>query len=157
MQRLSEIPVGGWCTVQRLEGDPALRRRLATMGFLPGVRVKVARCAPLGDPRAYELLGYCISLRREEAELVRVTPLTVYTLDRAPAGGLRVLEISGGRGAVANLARLGIVAGARLTKRNDHRTGRVVIETAGGRFPLGRGIAQRVKVLIETDERKTSD
>ena len=42
-------------------------RRLAEMGFTPGVAVEVVRVAPLGDPVEVRLRGYHLSLRADQA------------------------------------------------------------------------------------------
>lgn len=42
------------------------------MGFVRGREVKVLLDAPLKDPIKYELLGYAVSLRRVEAEMIEV-------------------------------------------------------------------------------------
>jgi Fe2+ transport system protein FeoA len=44
------------------------------MGMTPGVVVKMVGRAPLGDPLEFELRGYRLSLRRDEAERVRIEP-----------------------------------------------------------------------------------
>ena len=49
--------------------------RLASLGFLPGVVVRVAHVAPLGDPVAVEMPGQEISVRLTEARLVKVREL----------------------------------------------------------------------------------
>ena len=43
------------------------------MGFVPGKKVQVIMNAPLKDPVEYEIMGYKVSLRREEAALIEVT------------------------------------------------------------------------------------
>ncbi len=45
-------------------------QRLMQLGLLEGTEVKVLRRAPAGDPLEVEVMGYALSLRREEAELV---------------------------------------------------------------------------------------
>ena len=47
---LNEIPVGGVCTVTKLNGTGKLRRRIMDMGITKGVEIKVVKIAPLGDP-----------------------------------------------------------------------------------------------------------
>ena len=42
------------------------------MGFVRGNKVKVILNAPLRDPIEYEIIGYRISLRREQAEKIEV-------------------------------------------------------------------------------------
>ncbi len=157
MKKLSELKVGEWGVVRGVEGTPELRRRLETMGFVSGVIVAVKRCAPLGDPRAYELLGYCLSLRQEEAALVLVEPFKVYPLTQAPAGRLKVVEIGGGRGMRMRLAQMGIVEEKVIFRQVDGETGPVMVEVDGKEFPIGRGMASRVLVMREGDEGKATD
>ncbi len=71
---LSRLPVGGRGVVYRVEGERDVRRRLLEMGFCNGAIVQVVRKAPLGDPIEYELRGYHLSLRAEQARLVQVHP-----------------------------------------------------------------------------------
>jgi Fe2+ transport system protein FeoA len=68
------INPGSRATVVRVGGAPALRRRFAEMGIVPGASIQVERVAPLGDPIAYRIRGYRLSLRREEAAQIEVMP-----------------------------------------------------------------------------------
>lgn len=45
------------------------------MGFVQGQEVTMLGRAPLGDPYRFEVMGYCVTLRREELELVDVEPI----------------------------------------------------------------------------------
>ena len=47
------------------------------MGFVKGREVKVLLQAPLNDPIKYSILGYEVSLRRSEASMVEVEPLSL--------------------------------------------------------------------------------
>lgn len=71
-KRLSELEPGDTAVIVRIEGGGAVARRMADMGLIPGTKVKVVRKAPLGDPIEFEVRGYNLSLRRNEAELVVV-------------------------------------------------------------------------------------
>lgn len=71
---LHEAAVGASLLVASVTGDDALARRLADLGFWPGAQVEVVRRAPFGDPTAYQLHGYRIALRRDEAARVQVHP-----------------------------------------------------------------------------------
>ncbi len=71
-KRLSEIEPGTEVSVKRVTGDKNLRKRIADMGIVKGTRIKVVRKAPLGDPVEFELKGYSLSLRKNEAENVYV-------------------------------------------------------------------------------------
>ena len=53
-------------------GYGGFRRRIVEMGFVKGQRVKVILDAPLKDPIEYHIMGYDISLRRKEAEMIVV-------------------------------------------------------------------------------------
>ena len=70
--KLSELKPGEEGEVVRVEGPPALRRRLMEMGIVRGTKVKMVRRAPLGDPIEYEVKGYNLSLRAGEADGVYV-------------------------------------------------------------------------------------
>ncbi len=69
---LNEIPVGGVCTVTRLNGTGKLRRRIMDMGITKGVEIKVVKIAPLGDPMELNVRGYELSIRKSEAESIEV-------------------------------------------------------------------------------------
>ena len=71
-KRLSELEPGDVAVIVRIEDSGAVARRIADMGLIPGTKVKVVRKAPLGDPIEFEVRGYNLSLRRNEAELVIV-------------------------------------------------------------------------------------
>ncbi len=66
--------VGHRRVVEIVEISSACARagRLAALGFLPGCQVRISRVAPLGDPISIEMAGQEISLRRCEADLIRV-------------------------------------------------------------------------------------
>jgi len=40
------------------------------MGCIPGARVQLVLVAPFGDPKAYDIEGYRLSLRENEAKTV---------------------------------------------------------------------------------------
>ncbi len=70
--RLSELKTGESATVVKVLGYGGFRRRIMEMGFVRGQRVTVVLAAPLKDPIEYHIMGYDISLRRKEAEMVVV-------------------------------------------------------------------------------------
>jgi DtxR family Mn-dependent transcriptional regulator len=49
------------------------RRRLLDLGFVAGTAVEVEMVSPGGDPTAYRVRGTLIALRREQANLIRIT------------------------------------------------------------------------------------
>ena len=72
---LDTLEPGKKGTIRKIKGRGPIRRRIADMGVVPGVVVEVERVAPLGDPVEVKLLGYHLSLRKEEARGISVEPL----------------------------------------------------------------------------------
>ena len=68
--KLSDLKTGEYGIIVKLHGRGSFQKRLAEMGFVYGKRVKVVLNAPLQDPIEYEIIGYKISLRREEADRI---------------------------------------------------------------------------------------
>ena len=69
---LREVKVGQTCTVKKLHGEGAVKRRIMDMGLTKGVEVYVRKVAPLGDPMELTVRGYELSIRKADAEMVEV-------------------------------------------------------------------------------------
>ena len=70
---LSDLKLGQEAIVLDLHNDNlALRRRLLDMGITKGVRVKIKKIAPLGDPVDIELRGYELCLRKSDMKNIDV-------------------------------------------------------------------------------------
>ena len=70
--RLSELTTGEKGVIVKVLGHGGFRKRIVEMGFIKGKTVEVLLNAPLKDPIKYKVLGYEISLRRQEAEMIEV-------------------------------------------------------------------------------------
>ena len=70
--KLSELNTGERGVIVKVNGHGGFRKRIKEMGFVRGNKVKVILNAPLRDPIEYEIIGYKISLRREQAEKIEV-------------------------------------------------------------------------------------
>ena len=70
--KLSELKTGERGVIVKVNGHGGFRKRIIEMGFVRGNKVKVILNAPLRDPIEYEIIGYKISLRREEAAKIEV-------------------------------------------------------------------------------------
>lgn len=70
--RLSELRTGEKGVIVKVLGHGGSRKRIVEMGFIKGKTVEVILNAPLKDPIKYRLLGYEISLRRQEADMIEV-------------------------------------------------------------------------------------
>lgn len=60
--------VTGWTS-------PEPPSRLLEMGILQGTELQIVRHAPLGDPIDVRIRGYHLSLRKQEAGLIRIRRL----------------------------------------------------------------------------------
>ena len=69
---LREVKVGQSCTVKKIHGEGAVKRRIMDMGLTKGVEVFVRKVAPLGDPMELTVRGYELSIRKADAEMVEV-------------------------------------------------------------------------------------
>ena len=69
---LSDLNTGEKAVIVRVNGHGSFRKRLIEMGFINGKEVRVVLNAPLRDPIEYEIIGYKVSLRREEARQIEV-------------------------------------------------------------------------------------
>ena len=70
--RLSELRTGEKGVIVKVLGHGGFRKRIVEMGFIKGKTVEVLLNAPLKDPIKYKVLGYEISLRRQEAEMIEI-------------------------------------------------------------------------------------
>lgn len=70
--RLSELKTGEKGVIVKVLGHGGFRKRIVEMGFIKGKTVEVLLNAPLRDPIKYEIMGYEISLRRQEAEMIEI-------------------------------------------------------------------------------------
>ena len=71
--RLSELKTGDDAFIVKVKGHGGFRKRIVEMGFIKGQRVDVLQSAPLQDPVKYKVMGYEVSLRRQEAEQIEVS------------------------------------------------------------------------------------
>ncbi len=69
---LREVKKGQTVTVQKLNGEGAVKRRIMDMGITKGTEIYVRKVAPLGDPVEITVRGYELSVRKADAEMVEV-------------------------------------------------------------------------------------
>lgn len=72
MLTLNDLNVGDKAKVVKVHGRGAVRRRIMDMGITKGVEVYVRKLAPLGDPVELTVLGYELSIRKNDCELIEV-------------------------------------------------------------------------------------
>ncbi len=75
---LSELKAGQMAEITGYTlGNSAYRAKLLALGLTRGVQVKIINVAPLGDPFDLAVRGYHLSLRKDEAKVIKVRPLTL--------------------------------------------------------------------------------
>ena len=70
--KLSELQTGEKASIVKVSGHGGFRKRIIEMGFVKGKVVQSLLNAPLNDPVKYRVMGYDVSLRRKEADLIEV-------------------------------------------------------------------------------------
>lgn len=86
---LSELQNGEYGVVSKVRGRGAFRKRIIEMGFIRGKKVEVIKNAPLKDPIEYSIMGYEVSLRRSEANLIEIiTPEEAVELVKSEYNGV---------------------------------------------------------------------
>ena len=85
--KLSELKTGESGVIVKVSGHGGFRKRIIEMGFIKGKTIEVLLNAPLQDPVKYKLMGYEVSLRHDEAELIEVE-----TLEEANANNTQKLQ-----------------------------------------------------------------
>ena len=69
---LAELRPGQEAVIKDLLGEAAENQRLMHMGVVEGCDVQLVRKAPSGDPIEISLMGYALSLRKQDAERIVV-------------------------------------------------------------------------------------
>lgn len=69
---LKQVKCGETVTVQKLQGEGSVKRRIMDMGITKGASVYVRKVAPLGDPVEVTVRGYELSLRKGDADMILV-------------------------------------------------------------------------------------
>ena len=72
IKSLSQLAPGEKGIVAKVVGGGAIHRRIIDMGIVPGTTIKVQKFAPLGDPMEIKVKGFNLSLRKSEAETIKI-------------------------------------------------------------------------------------
>ena len=117
--RLSELQTGEKGVIIKVMGHGGFRRRIIEMGFIKGKTVEVLLNAPLKDPIKYKIMGYEISLRRQEAAMIEVmseeearesmqeTHFHDLIAEDIPVSEAKLKEIASGKRRTINVALVG--------------------------------------------------
>jgi ferrous iron transport protein A len=69
---LDALEIGRKGTIIRIDIIGPARKRIAEMGLSKGTEVEMIRKAPMNDPIEFRVRGYFVSLRKNDASLIRV-------------------------------------------------------------------------------------
>lgn len=69
---LSSLVPGERGRIVGLDLPETQKQRVLEMGLTAGAEIEVVRFAPMGDPMDIRVRGYHLSLRRHEAESIRI-------------------------------------------------------------------------------------
>ncbi len=76
--KLSEVKYSETVIITKVLGHGSFRKRISEMGFVKGKEVRVIKNAPFKGPFEFKILDYNISLRKSEADLIEVVPLSEF-------------------------------------------------------------------------------
>jgi ferrous iron transport protein A len=68
---LTDLKKGQKAVISRIV-EGSVKRKLMEMGCIPGQEITLKLIAPFGDPLAFDISGYCLSMRRKEASSVEI-------------------------------------------------------------------------------------
>ena len=76
MLSLKNLSIGDLGRIVGFEpsGKP-YRKKLLAMGLTPGTEFSVTRFAPMGDPVEIKLRGFSLTLRKAEADILKIEKL----------------------------------------------------------------------------------
>lgn len=69
---LQELEIGESAVIDVVGGEGALRQHFLDMGVIPGAEITLVKYAPMGDPMEFQIHGYELTLRKEDAEKIEV-------------------------------------------------------------------------------------
>lgn len=73
---LENLKLGESAIVSQVNVEGNLRQHFLDMGVIPGVKVKLMKYAPMGDPMELRIHGYELTLRLADAAQIEVLPFT---------------------------------------------------------------------------------
>lgn len=69
---LDKLPLNKDGYIIDLKSKDSLRRRMLDLGLVKDTIIRPVFVSPSGDPRAYEVRGSIIAIRKKDAELINI-------------------------------------------------------------------------------------
>lgn len=76
MTTLDKLEIGQSAVIKTVKGKGSRRQHFLDMGVIPDAVVKLVKFAPLGDPMELMIHGYSLTLRKADATMIMVEPIT---------------------------------------------------------------------------------
>ena len=86
---MDELKPGQSAYISSVGGTGALRHHLLDMGLTPQTEITLQKVAPMGDPVQFQLRGYELTLRLEEARKVTVEQIHTKPVKASVVGARR--------------------------------------------------------------------
>ena len=69
---LSQLPLNKNGIIKEIKCEGNIKRRLLDMGLVKGTNIKPVLVSPSKDPRAFEVRGTIIAIRKEDAKKIEI-------------------------------------------------------------------------------------
>ena len=82
--KLNELAVGECAKIKKVGGSGALRQHFLDMGILPKAELQFVKTAPMGDPLEFNIHGYELTLRKDDAAKIEIEKIPELTKVEKP-------------------------------------------------------------------------
>ncbi len=82
-ETLRDLEIGEMARIGSVGGSGALRQHFLDMGVIPGATITLVKYAPMGDPMEFQIHGYELTLRVDDAGKIQCTKLSRKEQDEA--------------------------------------------------------------------------
>lgn len=82
--KLNELSVGECAKIKKVGGRGALRQHFLDMGILPKAELQFVKTAPMGDPLEFNIHGYELTLRKDDAAKIEIEKIPELTKVEKP-------------------------------------------------------------------------
>ena len=86
---LKELSNGQTAKITAVGGEGALRQHFLDMGIIPGAEIAFIKLAPMGDPIEFQIHGYELTLRVDDAAHIDCVPVKASQHTTAPASSTK--------------------------------------------------------------------
>ena len=70
IKTLDKLPMNKQAIIKQINCEAKLKRRLLDLGLIKGTKITPILINPSKDPRAYQVRGTTIAIRKEDAKLI---------------------------------------------------------------------------------------